>query len=68
METKQQKTKKTAPTASGSQYKVSGQTAAFIGCIEDINRLVDKVADTALLLYDNSEIDEAMQPVNDAAI
>ena len=68
MEKKQQNKKKTAPAASGSRYKVSEQTAAFIGCIEDIGRLVDKIADTALLLYDNSEIDEAMQPVNEAAI
>lgn len=68
METKQQKTKKTTPAASGSQYKVSEQTAAFIGCIEGINELVERIASAALLLYGSSEIDEAMQPVNEAAI
>lgn len=68
MEKKQQKTKKTAPAASGSRYKVSEQTAAYIDCINGINELVDNIADAAMLQYQGTGIDEAMQPVTEAAI
>jgi len=68
MEKKQQNKKKTAPAASGSRYKVSEQTAAYIDCINGINELVDNIADAAMLQYQGTGIDEAMQPVTEAAI